>query len=165
MALGQLQRRPDGACVDVVAEPVLADQLQPLQAVPVRRGEQAPRHDRRRLAAAAILQLREGVGVHEAEHGLEHVRVDAFYPHADRGGARPRRAQGEELGPEGRRPGGEDAPEATEIPAHVGRRHRDVPRGAGGGGGGDVPRGAGGGAGVSFRTVTTHLTLKESLRR
>ncbi|KAG2563445.1 hypothetical protein PVAP13_8KG382604 [Panicum virgatum] len=150
MALGQLQRRPDGARVDVVAEPVLADQLQPLQAVPVRRGEQARRHGRR--LAAALLQLREGVLVHEAEHGPEHLHVDALNPHADCGAWRWR----EELRQEGQRPGGEDTPplgedapvrrdglaahlerhvcplpareEAVEVPAHVRRRHRDVPR-------------------------------------
>ncbi|PUZ45528.1 hypothetical protein GQ55_8G231300 [Panicum hallii var. hallii] len=180
MPLGQRQRRPDGARVDVVAELVLADQLQPLQAVPVRRGEQAPRHGRRLVDV--ILQLREGVGVHEVEQGPEHLRVDAFDPHADRG-ARPRRGRGEELSPEGRRPGGEDAPvrrdglaahlerhvrplpareEAPEVPAHVGRRRRDVPRrgGGGGDGGGVFPGGL-----LQDGDVAPDPGLKESLQR
>ena len=58
---GQRSRRRVGA--DVAAELVLADELQPLEAVPVRRHEHMLRHDRRRVAARASRLRRQRVGV------------------------------------------------------------------------------------------------------
>ena len=63
MLLRERQRRRRRASADEVAEPVLADELQPLQTVPVRRHEHMLRHDRRRVAARARRLRRQRVGV------------------------------------------------------------------------------------------------------
>ena len=58
------------AYANVLAQSFLADQLQPLQVVPIRRDEQMLAHG----VLPLLHRLRQRVGVHEVEQRLEHRR-------------------------------------------------------------------------------------------
>ena len=113
---GQRSRRRVGA--DVAAELVLADELQPLEAVPVRRHEHMLRHGRRIAFAARVRLLGHRVGVDVVEHGAEHPGlhvVDLDWAASPRA-LLPHRA--EELRIENRGPGREHEPVRGEgLPA------------------------------------------------
>lgn len=104
--------------VDALVQLLLAHQPQPLQPVPVRRGEQA--HRRRDVDAGE----RPAVRVDEAEERLEGGGLDAVDLDARRGGLH-HRAQ--ELRVEHRRPCGEHAPVRAEHPAAQAERHVRAP--------------------------------------
>ena len=72
MLLGERQSGRRRASADVAAELVLADELQPLQAVPVCRDEHMLGHDRRIAARVRRRRLWQRVGVDVVEHGAEH---------------------------------------------------------------------------------------------
>jgi len=124
MLISQRQRRRHVLHVEVVAEDALADELQPLDGVPVRRHQQVPDH----VAVLAVvvpgevLVVIHGVRVDEVEHRSEHVRLhvlddDGPRPHPDlsHGSA--------ELRLEHRRPHGEHEPVRRERLAGDGERH------------------------------------------
>jgi hypothetical protein len=104
LRLSQRQYRPDVARVDVAAKLVLADEPKPVDAVPIRRDEQVLRHGHHLLLIAAVVLLgrvRQRVGVHKVEHGLERPRVHVVDAHA---GRRPLLHRAKELRHEHRRP-------------------------------------------------------------
>lgn len=87
--LRQRQRHGDVAHGDAAAQPVLADQPQPLHPVRVRRGEQPPRHG----VGVGVGVVGQRVGVDEVEQRPERVGVHGGEPQRRR-----RRRRGGELG-------------------------------------------------------------------
>ena len=71
------QRRRDGVHGDALAEHELADQLQPLDVVPVGGLEQVHDHLRRVVVVVEVVHGGGRVGVDEVEESPEHRRLDA----------------------------------------------------------------------------------------
>uniref|UniRef100_A0A8R7UVK9 Uncharacterized protein n=1 Tax=Triticum urartu TaxID=4572 RepID=A0A8R7UVK9_TRIUA len=115
-----LGQRQDGCCradVDVLAQLLLADQLQPPHAIPVCSNEQMLAYD-----YVFLELLRQQAGVCETEQRLEHLRVHVFHAH-DAGITLLHGSK--ELGGEHRRAGREHAPVcrdglAADLKHHVG---------------------------------------------
>jgi len=110
MLVSQLQHCHSRARVDVDAKDILADQLEPLHAVPIRRPEQTLSDGDLVPAVVTLLQLRECVGVDEVEQSPEHHRLHVVDAHTRAGGGSVLNPRAEELGHEDWGAGGENAP-------------------------------------------------------